>query len=137
MVEEYLIPEGSALVSTTDPLGRITFCNAAFATASGYGKDELLGQTHSLVRHPDMPAAVFRDLWATVRNGLVWTGALKNRRKDGGFYWVRAHVSPITDDTHVVGYLSVRTPISRQEVETATAVHRALLAASGVVRPLP
>lgn len=132
-----LVSPGCPLVSVTDPQGRITFCNAAFAQASGYRRDELLGQPHHVVRHPDMPAAMFSDLRALVRHGQVWTGAVKNRRKDGAAYWVRAHVSPILDGERLLGYLWVRTPISPQDVERAHAVHQALAAAAARVRPPP
>lgn len=131
--EEYPVAPGCPLVSVTDPQGRITFCNAAFVSVSGYARRELLGQPHDLIHHPDMPAAVGRQLWLTVRYGQVWTGVLKHRRKDGRFYWLRAHVSPITDEDRVLGYLSIRTPVGRQDVEAAAAMQQALRAASASI----
>jgi aerotaxis receptor len=90
---EFKFPEGSTLVSTTDLKGRITHCNASFIEVSGFTREELLGQPHNLVRHPDMPEEAFRDFWATVSSGQPWTGAVKNRRKNGDHYWVLANAT--------------------------------------------
>ena len=78
---EYLLPADQNLVSTTDLKGRILHCNASFVAASGFTRDELLGQPHKLIRHPDMPPEAYRDLWATVAAGQPWSGLAKNRRK--------------------------------------------------------
>ena len=123
---EFPFPDGVTLVSVTDLKGRITYCNNAFVDVSGYARDELMGQPHNLVRHPDMPEEAFRDLWATIQAGLPWTGLVKNRRKNGDHYWVRAHATPIRDDERIVGYLSVRSKPARQAVEAATAVYERL-----------
>ncbi|WP_291066587.1 PAS domain-containing protein [Hydrogenophaga sp.] len=96
-------------MSATDLESRITYANAAFVSISGYSIQELLGQPHKLVRHPDMPAAAFADMWATLKAGLSWTGLVKNRCKNGDFYWVRANVSPMVRDGRLVGCISVRT----------------------------
>jgi aerotaxis receptor len=113
---EYVLPPGQTIVSVTDTKGRIVYANKAFVTASGFSEAELLGQPHNLVRHPDVPAEAFRDLWATIERGKPWTAVVKNRRKDGGHYWVRAHATPMRRDDRIVGYLSVRTVPARDEI---------------------
>ena len=107
------------LMSTTDPQGRITHCNAAFARVSGFSMDELMGQPHNLVRHPDMPPEAFKDMWNTIGHGRSWIGMVKNRRHDGDFYWVRAHVTPLMQNGKPAGYMSVRMKPSREEVRQA------------------
>ncbi len=116
---EYLLPADTTLVSTTDLQSHITYCNPAFIEASGYTREALLGQPHNLVRHPDMPAEAFRDLWATLKAGEPWTALVKNRRKNGDHYWVRANVTPVLEAGQVTGYMSVRTAASRDEVADA------------------
>lgn len=116
---EYLLAPQMRLVSLTDIQGRILHCNPAFVQASGFESDELLGQPHNIVRHPDMPEAAFRDLWDTLKRGRPWTALVKNRRKSGDAYWVRAHVTPVMDGDTCVGYLSVRTFAQPQETEAA------------------
>ena len=96
------------LISTTDLKGIITFANDEFVKISGFSQEELIGQSHNIVRHPDMPPAAFKDLWATVQDGRSWKGMVKNRCKDGRYYWVDAFVSPITEDGEIIGYQSVR-----------------------------
>jgi aerotaxis receptor len=114
---EYPFPSGQSLISVTDLKGRITYCNAAFIEVSGFSRDELLGQPHNLVRHPDMPGEAFRDMWATIEAGLPWTGLVKNRRKNGDHYWVQANATPMKDGERIVGFLSVRTEPSREAVQ--------------------
>ncbi len=116
---EYHFSPHQTLVSVTDTKGHITYCNPAFITVSGFTADELLGQPHNIIRHPDIPAEAFRDLWATIEAGLPWTGLIKNRRKNGDFYWVQANVTPMRDGTQITGYLSVRTHPSREQVARA------------------
>jgi aerotaxis receptor len=116
---EYSFPSGASLLSVTDPKGRIVFCNSAFIEVSGFSRDELLGQPHNLVRHPDMPAEAFRDMWETIQSGMPWTGLVKNRRKNGDHYWVQANAAPMMDGDRVVGFLSVRTEPAREAVEAA------------------
>lgn len=124
--EEYDYPAEYMLVSTTDPQGRITHCNPAFIDASGYSYDELIGEPHNLIRHPDMPPQAYKDLWATIGRGLPWTGLVKNRRKNGGFYWVRANVTPIMENGKPRSYMSVRTKPARTETEQAEALYALL-----------
>jgi aerotaxis receptor len=117
--QEFPFPSGQTLVSATDLKGRIRYCNAAFISVSGYTREELIGQPHNIVRHPDMPEEAFRDLWATIQSGQPWSGMVKNRRKNGDHYWVQANATPMTDGDRVLGYLSVRSQPSREAVAQA------------------
>ena len=112
---EVSFPPNAYLVSRTDLKGMITYANEAFVEISGFSRDELIGSSHNLVRHPDMPEAAFRDLWATVKAGLPWRGMVKNRCKNGDFYWVEAFVVPLKKDGRITGYQSVRTPAAREK----------------------
>ncbi|MEY4765648.1 MAG: methyl-accepting chemotaxis sensory transducer Pas/Pac sensor [Pseudomonadota bacterium] len=129
--QEYDYPGDEMLVSMTDLKGRITHCNAAFLRVSGFTQDELLGQAHNLVRHPDMPAEAFSDLWHTIANGRAWTALVKNRRKNGDHYWVHAHVTPLLERGQPMGYLSVRTKPTREQVAQAEALYERLIAERG------
>lgn len=111
------------LISRTDLQGKITYANPGFIKISGYSRSELFGENHNLVRHPDMPPAAFADLWESLQKGSLWTGIIKNRRKDGGFYWVRANVSPCYQNGVLTGYTSVRTKASRREIEKASEIY--------------
>ncbi|MFT4172050.1 MAG: PAS domain-containing methyl-accepting chemotaxis protein [Rhodocyclaceae bacterium] len=119
-------PSGKILVSKTDLTSLITYANDAFVELSGYAVDELVGSAHNMVRHPDMPAVVFRDMWETLKAGRPWRGVVKNRRKDGGFYWVDALVVPIRKGGQPVGYMSVRTEPKREAVDEAARLYRSL-----------
>lgn len=123
---EYVLADDDALVSTTDLKGKITYANASFIAASGFAEDELIGQPHNLVRHPDMPPAAFGDLWQTIKSGRTWTAAVKNRRKDGGFYWVRANVTPMLENGRIIGFMSVRTKPAAADVAGAQALYAAM-----------
>lgn len=118
----YDYPGDELLVSSTNTRGEITHCNPAFVRVSGYSYEELIGQPHNIIRHPDVPAAAFKDMWSTVGRGKPWTGLVKNRRKNGDHYWVRANVTPILEGHKPVGYLSVRTKPTAQEVQQAEAL---------------
>lgn len=112
------------LVSKTDAKGIITYANDVFVEASGFSREELIGKNHNIVRHPDMPAAAFANMWETLQEGLPWRGAVKNRCKNGDFYWVNAFAAPIYQGTAIVGYISVRTPASRAEVQGAESLYQ-------------
>lgn len=120
---EYLMKQGQSIVSKTDTKGRITYVNPSFVDVSGFSEQELLGKAHNLVRHPDMPPEAFADLWSTLQAGEPWTGMVKNRRKNGDFYWVVANVVPIQEHGRVTGYMSVRTAPTRAQVEHATRLY--------------
>ena len=116
---EFTFDERDTLVSVTDTSGHITYCNHAFIHVSGYAREELLGQPHNMIRHPDMPAEAFRDMWETIASGRPWTGLVKNRRKNGDFYWVQANVTPMREGDRITGFLSVRTQPMREQVHAA------------------
>ena len=112
------------IVTKTDLKGAITYANRAFIDISGFSEAELLGKNHNIVRHPDMPAEAFADLWDTVKQGKPWGGLVKNRAKNGDFYWVEAHVTPITEMGKIVGYVSVRSTPNRAEVSAAEVLYQ-------------
>ncbi len=107
------------IVSTTDTKGIITYCNRPFIDISGFDEHELMGTNHNIVRHPDMPPAAFKDLWSTVKKGKPWRGIVKNRCKNGDHYWVDAYVTPVYEGETLVGYQSVRTKPTRDQIEKA------------------
>lgn len=121
--ERFLQP-GRPIVTKTDLKGRITYVNASFVEISGFTAEELLGAPHNIVRHPDMPPAAFADLWATSKRGEPWRGLVKNRAKNGDFYWVEAFVTPIKENGETVGYISVRVPPDKAEVTRAEQLYR-------------
>lgn len=121
-------PDGRLIVSRTDPAGVITHANEAFVEMSGYTRDELIGQPHCILRHPDMPAAAFQDLWDTLARGATWQGYVKNLRKDGAYYWVYATAIPNVRGGQVVGYTSVRRKPSRTRVNECIALYARLRA---------
>ncbi|EHK66162.1 methyl-accepting chemotaxis protein [Achromobacter arsenitoxydans] len=117
--KEYTLRDEQYLISRTDARGRIIYANPAFVEVSGFALEELLGSAHNIVRHPDMPPAAFEDLWRTIQRGQSWTGVVKNRRKDGGFYWVLANVTPIEERGETVCYASVRVKPTPAQIEAA------------------
>jgi aerotaxis receptor len=122
--KEVPFPSGQYLVSKTDLKGIITYCNDAFIDISGFGRDELLGKSHNIVRHPDMPAAAFDDLWKTVKSGRPWRGIVKNRCMNGDHYWVDAFVVPLRRNGQAIGYMSVRSAPSREQVRQAEGLYQ-------------
>ena len=118
MSQETKLQEDTFLVSETDAQGIIRFANDDFCHIAGYSLDELVNKPHSMVRHPDMPKAAFKDLWDTVKNGKIWTGYVKNSTKSGGYYWVFATVYPFESCDGSQGYLSCRRKASESEITT-------------------
>ncbi|MBS1143463.1 MAG: hypothetical protein H6R14_869 [Proteobacteria bacterium] len=116
---EFVIHPDCSIISRTDEKGVITYVNDDFVEASGFSREELIGQPHNIVRHPDLPPEAFRDMWATLRRGKPWGGIVKNRRKDGSFYWVRAMATPMAAG----GYMSVRTKATAAEIRAASALY--------------
>jgi len=116
--ELFLHPQ-RPIVTKTDLKGVITYANRAFIDISGFAENELIGQAHNIVRHPDMPPEAFDDLWRTIQAGHPWRGLVKNRSKRGDFYWVDAYVTPIRENGNIIGFMSVRTAPNRQECQQA------------------
>src|SRR4030066_1359663 len=124
---EYPITDDTLIVSTTDTKGRITYVNPTFIEVSGYSEEELIGKAHNIVRHPDVPPEAFEDLWKVLKQGLPWTGLVKNRRKNGDFYWINANATPLLENGKITGYLSVRTKAPREAIEQVAPIYRQIL----------
>jgi aerotaxis receptor len=122
--DEYVLPDGEVIISRTDIKGRISYVNESFVQSSGFSREDAMGKAHNIVRHPDMPPVAFEDLWNTIKEGQPWSALVKNRRKDGGFYWVRANVTPMVENGQISGYMSVRTKPGRAEVAAAEELYR-------------
>ncbi len=125
---EVHMDDGVTIVTKTDLKGIITYANPEFIQISGFSERELLGKSHNIVRHPDMPPAAFADLWQTLQQGKPWSATVKNRCKNGDHYWVHAHVSPLEEHGKVVGYTSMRTKPTRAEIESAQQLYAAMQA---------
>ena len=121
---EYVLNEGMTIVSTTDLQGNINYANQYFIEVSGFSEMELLGAPQNILRHPDMPVEAFADLWATIKNGMPWTGMVKNRCKNGDYYWVLANITPVIENGRPIGYMSVRTKPAREQVNDAAALYK-------------
>jgi len=117
------LQEGAFIVSTTDLRGVITYVNDEFIRVSGFTQEELIGQPQNLVRHPDMPPAAFEDLWRTIKAGKPWQGMVKNRCKNGDFYWVDASVTAIVEKGQTVGYVSIRSKPTKGQIEEAERIY--------------
>ena len=125
--EAFTFKEG-LIVSSTDLKGIITYANRKFCNIAGYGKNELVGKNHNIVRHPDMPKAAFKEVWETIAEGKEWTGIVKNLRKDGRYYWVFSHIAPIfSDDGVITGYTAARRPASEDEILESIPVYKDMI----------
>jgi aerotaxis receptor len=117
--------QNKPVISKTDLKGVITYVNSSFCKLSGYSKDELTGRPHSIVRHPDMPKSIFKQLWKTIEKGENFRGFVKNLRKDGRFYWVEVFIEPIKDEKGVkTGYISMRKPVSKSDREKYESLYK-------------
>src|SRR5690554_7705176 len=114
--KEIQLRDDQRLITATDLKGVITYCNDTFAEVSGFTREELLGQAHNLIRHPDVPQAVFAHLWGYLKQGRNWMGVVKNRCKNGDHYWVNAFITPIREGGTVVGFESVRIKATANEI---------------------
>ena len=121
---EHLLKDDEVVLSKTDLKGRITYINDSFCRISGFTEEELIGEPHNIVRHPDMPPEAYQDLWDTLKKGRPWRGIVKNRCKNGDFYWVEANVTPIFEQGEVIGYTSFRTKPTREQVQAAEKIYR-------------
>ncbi len=132
---EIVMRSDDFIVSKTDKAGRLTYCNPIFIEFSGYTERELLGKQHNIVRHPDMPRAVFYMLWETISSGEEFFGYVKNLSKDGSYYWVFANVTPsynvknASDAQEIVGYFSVRRKPDTSKLQLIQNLYRDMLAA--------
>ncbi|HEU0189316.1 MAG TPA: methyl-accepting chemotaxis protein [Gallionella sp.] len=124
--KEVPFPAGAVLVSKTDTKGIITYANDAFVALSGYSREELVGTSHNIVRHPDMPPSAFKWLWDTLKEERPWRGTVKNRRKNGDHYWVRATVAPVVEGGQITGYVSVRKAPTRNQIAEAEGLYKEL-----------
>jgi methyl-accepting chemotaxis protein len=120
---EYILKETDSIVSKTDLKGLITYINEDFLRVSGFAEAELLGQAHNIVRHPDMPVEAFADMWKSLKENRPWTGMVKNRCKNGDFYWVVANATPIYENGQCTGYMSVRSKPSQAQISAASAAY--------------
>lgn len=123
---ERQLRDGDSVVSKTDVKGKITYVNRTFCDISGFVEDELIGEPQNIVRHPDMPPEAFADFWTTIKTGHAWKGLVKNRCKDGGFYWVEANANPIVHNGQITGFMSLRTRPTREQIAHAEKVYAAI-----------
>lgn len=133
---ERTFPADHTLVSRTDTKGVITFANDQFVEVCGFTRGELVGSSHNIIRHPDVPPAIFAAMWNTIKRGFPWQGVVKNRCKDGDHYWVKARVVPVIKNGAVIGYMSVRTCPTREEIAAAEVAYREAANAEADVRDL-
>ena len=131
--QEKTFAQNEKLITTTDLKGQILHCNDAFVKISGFDKSELIGSHHNIVRHPDMPKEAFQIMWETLKQGKAWMGLVKNRCKNGDYYWVDAYVTPVTEAGEVVGYESVRTVPKREDVVRAEKVYQRIVNGKNVI----
>ncbi len=127
--------QGTLLVSRTDLKGIITYVNDEFVNISGFTRDELIGENHNIVRHPDMPPVEFKDLWLTIKALRPWQGLIKNRTKFSGYYWVETNVMPVFKNGKVHEYLSIQRVPSRTKVEKEKLLHALLNTDTAFIKP--
>ena len=128
--KEKVLSDNDFIVSKTDPKGYITYCNRIFVEMAGWSRFELIGANHNIIRHPDMPKLAFKILWDLIQNKKEFFGFVKNLRKDGGFYWVFAYITPDLDlNKNIIGYTSFRKKPSRRGVETMSEIYKKLVEA--------
>ena len=121
---EYSLTEHDSVVSKTDLKGMISYVNEDFLRISGFTKEELIGMSHNIVRHPDMPPEAFEDMWQALKAGRPWTGMVKNRCKNGDFYWVLANATPIHENNRLIGFMSVRSKPGVEQIRAASAAYK-------------
>lgn len=127
-VDEEVLFDGRSLISETDLKGIITFVNRKFVEMTGYSKDEAVGQPHSMLRHPDMPKAAFKQMWDIIKEGKTWEGYVKNLRKDGKYYWVIVTIVPKKDEEgNIIGYIASRKMPDRQLLKTVEKQYKEMI----------
>lgn len=133
--QERTMRDGTTIISITDLKGKITYANQEFLDIAGYTEEEIVGKPHNIVRHPDIPRSVFKDFWDTIQSGNPWRGVVKNRSKNGDHYWVDAIVVPRVENGAIVGYMSVRRPPSRKQVEDASKLYADIISGKAKLKP--
>ena len=126
MSQETKLDKNTMIVSETDEKGIIIYANTDFCKIAGYSKEELIGQPHNIVRHPDMPKAAFKDLWETIHSNKIWKGIVKNSTASGGYYWVNATAYPSIDANGKKRYISVRVKPTDNEIKNAVNLYKTL-----------
>ncbi len=133
---EFILQENDEIVSSSNLRGDIVFCNDTFCRVSGFSMEELANQPHNIIRHPDMPPAVFGAMWQRLKSGQPWMGVVKNRCKNGDHYWVHAYVTPVRDHKGICGYESVRVKAETEWIARADRLYRRLNANKSAIPPL-
>ncbi|WJG10041.1 PAS domain-containing methyl-accepting chemotaxis protein [Aliiglaciecola sp. LCG003] len=134
--DEVSLSQSEELVSLTDTRGVIRYANDAFCRVAGFSFEELVGKNHNIVRHPDMPKEAFADMWTKLKSGLPWRGAVKNRCKDGRYYWVDAFVTPVFESGKLTGYQSVRTVLAKNVREQAEKLYAQINSGKTINEPI-
>lgn len=124
-MREIILNKNTMIVSETNSRGMINYANDDFCKIAGYTKEEIIGQPHNIVRHDDMPKVAFEDLWSTVKSGGIWNGIVKNKTKEGDYYWVNATVYKSIDTNNEIRYISVRVKPT-EEVSSAIDLYKRL-----------
>lgn len=127
-IDDEVFFDGKTLISETDTKGKIVYVNRKFTEMSGYSKEEVIGQTHNILRHPDMPREAFNQMWKTIQSAKIWEGYVKNLRKDGKFYWVIVNIVPKLDENgEIVGYIASRKVPKRNDILSAEKAYKEML----------
>ncbi|MDD2895419.1 MAG: PAS domain-containing protein [Aliarcobacter sp.] len=126
MKDELILSKDIMIVSETNAKGEIVFANNDFCKIAGYSIDELVGKPHNMVRHKDMPKVAFKSLWETVQAGRIWKGIVKNRTKDGKYYWVNATAFPSKTLNGEIRYISIRVKPTNEEIVNAQKLYSTL-----------
>jgi len=128
-IDEEVEFDGRSLITETDTKGNITFVNRKFVEMTGYSKKEAIGESHNILRHPDMPKVAFKSMWDIIKTGKTWDGYVKNLRKDGKYYWVDVHIVPKKDENGtIIGYIASRKITDPKRLESTIVQYRQLLA---------
>lgn len=126
--EEYVFDGNGIIISQTDLKGVITYANRKFCEVSGYKASELIGESHNIIRHPNMPKAVFKKMWENITEGQIWNGIIKNMRSDGKYYWVDTEILPVySTEKELTGYIAARKPASQKDIKESEEVYKKML----------
>lgn len=126
--EEYVFDGNGIIISQTDLKGVITYANRKFCEVSGYKASELIGESHNIIRHPNMPKAVFKKMWDNISEGQIWNGIIQNLRSDGKYYWVNTEIMPVYNTKkELSGYIAARKPASQKDIKESEEVYKKML----------